>query len=435
MNIYKILIISLFVVISAFDVKSQSVEHKFLKTENGFDISKLPEPDSVYIVGVDQDWLVKKVDLPAGIFKGENNKEIIISNGLISRTFRIVPNCATVDFVNLVNGETLIRGVRPEALITLNGKEYQIGGLDGQIEYGYLKREWLDGMTNPENSFQLTEIETIDTITPRIDWKNRRWSRIKKGPVKGKSLVFTYKHKKFPGLTVKIHYNIYDGIPLISKWMTVTNNGDKDLNIDEYVSEVLAFVEAESAVNKDKGWHTPNIHIESDYEFNAMNMEYANKVVNWEKDDKYTSQVNYAMGTPCLLECKLPIGPDETLNPGETYESFRVWELPYDSYDRQRKGLYTNKMYEVISPWVTENPMFLHLTSSKPSKVKAAIDQCAETGYEMVILSFGSGLNMEDTSERNISKYKKLADYAHSKGIELGGYSLLSSRSISPEVE
>jgi len=37
---------------------------------------------------------------------------------------------------------------------------------------------------------------------------------------------------------------------------------------------------------------------------------------------------------------------------------------------------------------------------------------------------------MEDTTETNIQKIKTLVDYAHSKGIEMGGYSLFSSRSI-----
>ena len=62
--------------------------------------------------------------------------------------------------------------------------------------------------------------------------------------------------------------------------------------------------------------------------------------------------------------------------------------------------------------------------------VKSAIDQCAEVGFEMVILSFGSGLSMEDVSEANILKFKELANYAHSKNVQLGGYSLFSSRRI-----
>lgn len=92
-------------------------------------------------------------------------------------------------------------------------------------------------------------------------------------------------------------------------------------------------------------------------------------------------------------------------------------------------------MYRTLAPWVTENPIFMHLTTTDPKAVKTAIDQCAETGYEMVILSFGSGLNMEDTTAVNISKFKKLADYAHKKDIQLGGYSLFSSRTINDSVD
>ena len=77
--------------------------------------------------------------------------------------------------------------------------------------------------------------------------------------------------------------------------------------------------------------------------------------------------------------------------------------------------------------------MMLHLTTTDPEKVREAIDQAAEVGFEMVILSFGSGLNMEDVSEANLSKFADLRRYAESKGIELGGYSLLASRRIDDE--
>jgi hypothetical protein len=108
-----------------------------------------------------------------------------------------------------------------------------------------------------------------------------------------------------------------------------------------------------------------------------------------------------------------------------------VYELIYDSYDRERKGLSVRKLYRTIAPWVTENPIFMHLTFSDPEKIKAAINQCQEVGFEMIILSFGSGLDMESTNEAYIRKIKDLVEYAHAKGIELGGYSLLASRRIS----
>jgi hypothetical protein len=398
-------------------------------------LNSLPAVTTEYLDGVEQDWLVDKVALPSLVLKGENTKELILSNGLVSRTFRLTPNCVTVDFKNLITGESLLRGVSPEAILTIDKKEYGIGGLDGQIEYAYLKKAWLDQMWSPEGSFQV-ETFRVEEIKQRIDWKNKRWALAKKEPLQGKELTFVYSHQDFVGVKVEVHYNIYDGIPLISKWFTIQNDSQKDIKLTNFKSEVLAMVEPESSVERGAAnWDLPNIHIESDFEFHSMSMKGANQVVNWEIDPRYSSQANYRRLTPCLLECKLPLGPNETIKPGAIFESFRVWELPHDSYDRQRKGLATNRMYSVIAPWGTENPLFLHLTTTEESKVKAAIDQCVEVGYEMVILSFGSGLNMEDLSDENIAKFTSFADYAHERGIELGGYSLLSSRWISEEVD
>ena len=78
-------------------------------------------------------------------------------------------------------------------------------------------------------------------------------------------------------------------------------------------------------------------------------------------------------------------------------------------------------------------PHFMHLVSRNDDEVINAINQCSATGYEALILSFGSHCNMEDSSAENIAKWRKLADYAHSKGILIGGYSLFSSRRISDE--
>ena len=397
-------------------------------------IKALPLGDKALLEGVKQDWLIENIDQESKVIRAQNKKEIIISNGLISRTFRLTPNCATVGFNNLSTGESLLRGTRPEAIVTIDGKEYAVGGLEGQIEYAYLKKEWLDKMWSPEGAFQVQSF-SISNIEERINWKNKRWSSVKKEAKKGKSLHFVYAHPVLKDILVTVHYTIYDGIPLISKWISVSNNGDKEIKLNSFKSEILAVVEAESAVEKQNNWETPNIHVESDYEFHSMSMKNANKVVHWEKDKRYTSQASYLLSTPCLLECKLPKGPNELIKKGGTYDSFRVWELPYSSHDPIRKGLATNQMYKVLAPWVTENPLFLHLTSTKESIVKKAIDQCVETGYEMVILSFGSGLNMEDNSPENIAKFKGYADYAHKRGIELGGYSLLSSRWISEEVD
>ena len=74
----------------------------------------------------------------------------------------------------------------------------------------------------------------------------------------------------------------------------------------------------------------------------------------------------------------------------------------------------------------------MHVRSAKPEAVRLAIDQCAAVGFELVIISFWSGFNMENEDPAYVKQYRELADYAHSKGIELGAYSLLASRSAGP---
>jgi hypothetical protein len=105
--------------------------------------------------------------------------------------------------------------------------------------------------------------------------------------------------------------------------------------------------------------------------------------------------------------------------------------LPYDSYDKERNGLALRKMYRTIAPWTTENPLMFHITRSGWEEYTHGIDQAAEVGYEMVNFSFGSGFNPENESEENYQQMKKYAEYANSKGIKIGTYSLLASRRVS----
>lgn len=235
-----------------------------------------------------------------------------------------------------------------------------------------------------------------------------------------------------PDVAVSLHYELYDGIPVMGKWMTVENRGDRPVTINDFTSEILAAVEHGSMVEtREYGISIPNIHVETDYAFASFDVNDANHhAVHWETDPDYSTQVNYLRLTPCLLKVSPEVGPEQTLAPGESFNSFRSFMLPYDSYDRERQGLSLRKMYRTLAPWITENPLMMHARFADWEQVKNAIDQCAEVGFEMVILTFGSGFNIEDDSEEYLNKMKMYADYAKSKGIEIGGYSLLASRRI-----
>ena len=586
-----------------------------------------------------RDWLIDGSQYRATVDKSEDGKELVLSNGLLERRFRLSPNFATVGLNNLVTGETYLRSVLPEAKITLDSEEFSIGGLVGQPIQNYLLEEWKDSLLNDKAAFQFDGYEIKD-ISPRMAWKKRpKWmSTDAVWPPKGKELAITFTsptnrnkvtarnvvysddfskldsgwklfasgsnsrnsfinegkpgeimadeqaavfaERPFPagaygaivkinpgtdrssswgsglalvfadktvkinlrpgkgnlgfwdgnteqelgeidggkayylqlelrenrvigsisedgmtweeladvplssrptavrvgktdsfggntdgtelgntergkveyveffgkslqqegstsvgtGAQVTVHYELYDGLPLMSKWITFNNRSEKAVMVDKFVSEVLAVVEGESSVEGEERWELPNIHVETDFAFGSMGNRESNKsAVHWKSDPTYTSQVNYALETPVLLEVHPSYGPAQEVPAGGTFESFRTWELFFDSYNKERKGLTTRKMYRTVSPWVTENPILMHVRNADPESVKLAIDQSAEVGFEMVIMTFGSGFNMETGDTAYYRKMEELANYAHEKGIALGGYSLLASRSISEE--
>jgi hypothetical protein len=382
------------------------------------------------------DWLIDGSSFKTVLLKSDSSVEL--TNGLISRKFSIKPDGATIAFENIMTGTELIRAIKPEAEVSLNGIKYKIGGLTGQPVNNYLSEEWITGMkADTLSEFILSGYETHDP-SARFDWEKRaEWMPADlPWPPAGRRLDFRYIAKnrgsELTGAEVIIHYEMYDGIPLICKWLSVINNSGKDIIITSFTSEILALAEEESAVGDKKNWILPNIYAETDYAFGgSMSSESCyEKSVWWVADPEYTSIVNYSRIQPSMLECRPVMGPDERVATGKSFESFRTWILVNDSWDRERKGLAQRKMYRTIAPWVTENPIFMHLRYADNESVKSAVDQCVATGFEKIILSFGSGFDIEDTTIANLNRLKELTEYAHSKGITLGGYSLLASRRI-----
>lgn len=384
----------------------------------------------------DFDWLLTPEKSQAGVYRTADGKGIVIANAMVSRTFRVFPNLATVEFTNRMLGESLLRAVSGEGYIWIDGKKWSLGGLSGQPERGYLKNSWLEDLKTLPESFLVEDFE-VKPLKENIRWARSRWA-LNKEAATGKELVFTLRgDKELKNVTVRLHFAVYDKIPVIRKWFEVQNGSFLPLNIDHFQLEYLAVAEPESPVEGDPiTFRLPNIHVESDFACNGSFTEKETDITEkWVEDKEYTSQRNYLLRTPCILQVAPPIGPDQLVKSGDTFSSFGVYEMPFDSDDRERKGLFTRHFYKTVAPWTTENPIFMHLTSSEPEVVRRAVDQCAETGYEMIILSFGSGANAEDISDENIARLKELADYAKSKGIEMGCYALLASRWISDEVD
>lgn len=383
-----------------------------------------------------EDWLIKTGSSRANVYQSQDKKNLILFNGLVKRVFRVTPNVACIDYTNMSNGQQLLRAIKPEARLTINNQSYDVGGLIGQKEKAYLIPEWVDGFIAGKNDFQFSDFK-VSELSPYVNWKPKTWYPNNQNAT-GKVLTLSFLSPlpELKGLIVNIHYELYDGIPLIVKWMSIENKSGNTFKINRVVNEILGLVEEESSVvgSPEQMKKQHGLYVETNYAFNnAMRYDISDQTTHWKIDSLYTSQVNYNYQTPCVLEVYPEKAKLIELKPGDIFNSVRTHELLMDSYDRERRGLAIRKMYRTVSPWITQNPIFMHLVSKNDEEVKTAIDQCAATGYEAMILSFGSHLNMEDNSPGNIKRWADLAKYAHDKGILIGGYSLFSSRRISDE--
>jgi hypothetical protein len=385
------------------------------------------------------DWLIDPRPYVAKVVQSADGRQIELSNGLVRRVIRLRPDAATISFDNLMSGESLIRSVRPEALVGIGDTNISVGGLSGQPIHNYLSPAWLVQLQVNPAAFHFVDVKTGRT-EPRFAWQKRRdWlTEDPPWPPPGVSLVLTFEGPRgTPGPSVEVHYELYDGLPLLAKWLTLRNPSSESLALNSLVVEQLAVVESESIVDGTPSnfrGELRSLEVFSDYSFGGdMTANADAPAIHWKSDPLYLTQVHYERQTPCLLECSPPIGPGVEVAPGKTFTSFRVFELVHDSTDRERRGLAVRKAYRALAPWVQENPILMHVRNAQPEPVKTAIDQCADVGFELVIMSFGSGFDLENEKPEYLDQIKQLARYAHSHHVGLGGYSLLASRSIDAE--
>jgi hypothetical protein len=385
------------------------------------------------------DWLIDPSPFLASVEVAADGRSATLSNGLLRRTIRLAPNAATVALDNLMTGASEIRSVRPEAVVEIDGHRFDVGGLLGQEVHNYLRPDRVESLRADPTAFRFVRLET-GTTRERFSWKKHpEWlSRDLPWPPPGKSLTLEFRPPEPTSLeaTVLVHYEIYDGLPLLAKWIELRNRGREPFHLNRFVGEILATVETNSFVGvRDPAEFTADprsLHVETDFSFgDGMTARVAAAGVHWKADPLYATQVNYARQTPCLLETHPEIGPDQVIEPGETFESFRTFVLLHDSTERERRGLALRRMYRTLAPWSQENPVLMHVRSALPDAVRLAVDQAADVGFELVILTFGSGFDIENEAPESLAGVRGLVEYARPLGVALGGYSLLASRKVS----
>ena len=124
------------------------------------------------------DWLLDPSPYVASVDFNETSRELTLTNGLVSRRVLLAPNAATVSLRNLATGEEFVRALAPEARVTLDGKEYPVGGLTGAPVANYWREEWAaDAQAIPDayryERYEVGEIEERFPYKKRPEWLSR----------------------------------------------------------------------------------------------------------------------------------------------------------------------------------------------------------------------------------------------------------------------
>lgn len=366
-----------------------------------------------------------------------DNSTLVLSNGLITRQFLISPNFGTVDYRSESTGRSLLRYIGTEATITLAGYQYNIGGLnDSSGTHAYLNRSSVQIGADP-NAFQYTGHSQSDPTAP-FHWEPgiRSSPKTSNWPPKGLHLKVDFKAPasvKIPShgqVSISLHYELYQGVPIMSKWMSVQYSNATPvapIKINALNVEYLAVQKPYAPWNygsSPQPWDLGTgmtgswLYVETDQAHGTVVQFNSDPAVGASPGASEPLLVcTYYQGGPGVLMANIPSVSSYLTQ----FDSFKVLELVTDTDDRERVALSRHRMTRLLAPHTQENPIFFHATDNSPTGFQNGINQMVDVGFEMYIYSFGSGFNMESTSSDYIKQIKANIDYAHSKGIEVGG--------------
>lgn len=345
-------------------------------------------------------WVINPVTTEAQIDTSTTGI-IKLSNGLIERTINTTSSIGgvTTSFRNLYKNWELLDHPEQESIIGIDGTLYNVGGT-GSASQLFEYSHYTTG--NIEAEFNWTPKPYTAVVNP--------W------PALGKQITLVYTPSsqmpaQYQNLLVEVKYEIYQGIPVIGKRTTVYNNGTTDIKITYYANDVLAV----------KSTHKDKLYAETSYNGGSDLNRFRNLSVNWQDQ-----------GTTSILKTQFDMGPNQTVEAGKFFDGFKTYELLHSVDYYEWKQIEIQEMYRIVTPWINESPIFLHLISDNSTEIRNAVDACKAVGFDLIIQSFGSGINLESTNQSYINRVKSDYDYAHSQGLEIGGYTLACIKDYNP---
>lgn len=322
-------------------------------------------------------WILNEQSEPAQIMLSDD--ALILKNRYLCRKIDLVSG-VTVSITDGDGTEALTAPSR-EGSISVNGTLYNICGIcEATVREGSLTEKKFDYTPKSYNTHPYPY------------------------PAPGKVAELCY---PIAGLLVRLVYEIFDDMPLIRKSLYIDNPTENTVTIDTAETEYLCLTE--------DGMR--QVYLESDYTGN--------------------NGTGFAVDTSIFrdgtnVSAHFDMGPDYDLKPGDTFRGMQVYELYCQSTCFDHRMNEVQNMYRRAAPWVCEAPLFLHLISDDSKTLRDSADMLADIGFDMIIQSFGSGIDMESEDPDYIARVRADYDYVHDRGLTIGGYTLAIIRDYSP---
>lgn len=394
------------------------------------------------------DWMVRRPVGAATLIEHDLDG-IAMTNGLLARHFSISPTFGTTSFILNATADfggprDIIRAIKPEGYVTLDSTRYAIGGLgQAQSVLAYIEHNHLN-LTSDSTAFRYSNHSLASPEMPYPWIPGTRHSDPEASwPPKGIRLDVDFlppstAPQEHQAVRLRLSYEMYDGIPLMKKWATITCAAcSSAVQVKRIEVEIMGvnvpfgahFGHGSFAPGNDWGGAPAESSVAATTLLHAKTDQARGAACSWQDDYELSiSPGGYKdMGAvePTLNCTYTDGGPGAYVSNSETFESFRVLSLVHDSYDLERQSLARARVTEMLAPATTENPIFFHATDVSENGFKTAIDQMSEVGFEMLIYSFGSGFVLETADPSYLAQILGQVTYAKSKGIEVGGYDLI----------
>ena len=394
------------------------------------------------------DWLIKPPATASSVqvlpAADGLSAQVMLANGLVSRTFLVTDNLGCVSFRRSDHDIEFVRAVKPEVRVMLDGTWQNIGGLTGVPDRGFLTQAWYEFMESVPGAWVFSRMIVGPCVKP-YHWqpKNNAPENIA-WPPKGIRVTLRHIAPDNPLLAVDVHYEIYDGLPVMMKSFTFHNKTGETRVVTRFEGEHLAVQPTVSRL----------MHVESDYSCGMFNFtelssglgihargererfrEYylGGGTTRFIRDPDWGSMAtlnpaeDIFLDNPenALLLSLPPTGPNWTVPAGESFDAFRTFTILNDEpRGTERAFLAQRRFYRVLAPQTNEKMFELHAPhSSDVASLKEGIDQMAEAGFHFLQAPEHPG-GIEYSDLRTIERMKPLCDYARTKGILVGGYEL-----------